>query len=74
MSKTKTFVGITQEQQQHAFIQMACELEPERLYCDGERSKTDANRVYKRIMKEWKALEKVVGRTVDQYEVYGWDN
>ena len=58
------------EKQKQEFIELSMELEPERLYCDGERSAKEAKVVYNQIIKKWKALEKKVGRSVDPYEFY----
>ena len=54
------------------FVDLACRLSPENLHCDGEISKAEANRKYKRIMQEWWELEKQVGRTVTENEIWNW--
>ena len=46
------------------FFNMAMELEPENLYCDGECSKAEARKRYNAIMKRWRDLEKKVKRKV----------
>jgi hypothetical protein len=51
--------------QLHEFRSLANQLSPENLHCDGEVSRAEANRRYRRIMKRWRALEKAVGRKVD---------
>jgi len=56
---------------QAKFWDLTCQLSPENLNCDGEISRAEANRRYKRLMKEWHALEAQVGRTVTEYEVIG---
>jgi hypothetical protein len=56
---------------QEKFMRLTNELSPENLHCDGEISRAEANRKYKRLMKEWHALEAQVGRTVTEYEVIG---
>lgn len=53
------------------FLDLSCALSPENLHCDGEISIAEANRKYRRLMTEWKALEKEVGREVTEDEV--WD-
>ncbi len=51
------------------FSRLASELSPENLHCDGEISNAEANRKYRRLMKEWRSLEKKVGRTVTEDEI-----
>jgi len=58
------------KEQHSKFLQLACELSPENLHCDGEISRAEANREYKRLMKEWHLLEAQVGRAVTEYEVF----
>jgi hypothetical protein len=48
------------------------ELSPENLTCDGELPATAVKKKYAALMKEWRALEKLVGRTVTQAEVWDW--
>lgn len=59
-------------EQKKEFSRLAFNLEPEMLYQDGERSRTEAKKVYAKIMKRWKALEKEVGQKVDQSEALHW--
>ena len=49
------------------------QLSPENLYCDGEISHSQAMTKLKQIRKEWKALEKELGRTITEDEVLDWD-
>ena len=53
------------------FLDLASDLSPENLCCDGEASKTYIAQKLRRIKKEWKALENQVGRKVTEDEV--WD-
>jgi hypothetical protein len=53
-----------------ALTVLSCALSPENLYCDGEISHAEAQRKYTRLMKEWRALEQKVGRTVTEDEVW----
>lgn len=55
----------------HAFWAMACELSPENLYCDGERSPAEARRAYQQIMTRWVALEQAVGYRVTEDDIWG---
>lgn len=52
------------------FFEMAMDLSPENLYCDGECSKAEANRKYRNIMRRWRELEKKVGKRVSEYEAF----
>jgi len=60
--------ALTKEQQEK-FVNLACALSPENLSCDGELSRAETTRRYNRLMKQWKALEKIVGREVSEHEV-----
>ena len=53
------------------FAGLACRLSPENLCCDGEISRAEVNRRFRQIQKEWKALEKELGREVSEDQV--WD-
>ena len=52
------------------FLDLACQLSPENLCCDGELPKYLVKQKYAKLMKQWKALEKKVGRPVSELEVY----
>jgi hypothetical protein len=54
------------------FLVLACRLSPENLTCDGEISRTEVRKRYAQIMREWKALEKTIGRRVTEDEVWNW--
>jgi len=47
-------------------------LSPENLCCDGEISKTQVNKRYRKIMQEWREIEKEVGRKISEDEVETW--
>jgi len=51
------------------FEDLTYKLSPEHLYCDGEISQSEGNRRYRQIKKEWKFLEKKVGRKVTEEEI-----
>jgi len=53
------------------FLNLASQLSPENLCCDGEASQTYINQKLRRINKEWKTLEQQIGRKVTEDEV--WD-
>lgn len=52
------------------FFDLTCQLSPENLHCDGEISMAAANRKYRRLMQNWRALEVAVGRQVTEAEVW----
>lgn len=51
------------------FKDLYMRLEPENLTCDGELSKSEVARKYKKLRKDWKRLERQVGRIVTDEEV-----
>ena len=58
------------EAQKSKFNYLACRLSPENLHCDGEISKAEAQRKYRILMKQWRELEKEVGRKVTEEEIW----
>ena len=60
------------EEQYSKFLKLASELSPENLTCDGELSRGQVNIKYKRLKKQWLRLERVVGRSVTESEVWDW--
>lgn len=60
--------GITVENWKKFDILMG-DMSPENVCCDGEISRAEANRRYSKLVKRWHALEKEVGRKVDELEV-----
>lgn len=50
------------------FDDLVGRLSPENLCCDGEISRSQVKRRYNQIMREWKVLEKKLGRRVDMQE------
>ena len=52
------------------FLDLACGLEPENIWMDGEATKTQARKRTSNLRKQWKALEVVVGRKVSEGEVW----
>ena len=59
-------------EQKKAFVDLACRLSPENLMCDGEISRTEGQRRYAQIKREWRQLEKQVGRKVSEAEADNW--
>lgn len=68
MAQTK----MTPEEIKKRFMQLTGELSPENLTCDGELSRTQINAKYRKIMAEWKQLEKAYGSQVTEDEVWNW--
>lgn len=58
--------------QKQTFLRLASQLSPENLSCDGELPRYRVRSKYARLMKEWKALEREVGRKVTEDEVWDW--
>ena len=52
------------------FLNLVCQLSPEVLHCDGEISNAQAQKKYNALMKEWKRLEAIAGRKVEEFEAY----
>ena len=51
------------------FAALTCRLSPENLTCDGECSRAEVIRRHNQIMREWRALENMIGYEVTQEEV-----
>lgn len=54
------------------FVRLASNLSPENLSCDGELSRAQVRKRYTELTRQWKALEKQVGRQVTENEVWTW--
>ena len=52
------------------FDNLASQLSPENLSCDGELSQSEVNAKYRTLTAQWKALETEVGRKVTEDELY----
>ena len=55
------------------FSDLANQLSPENLACDGMCSAAKANSRKKEILAQWKKLEQRIGMKVTEDMVYGWD-
>jgi len=53
-------------------LQLANDLSPENLHCDGEISHADAMRRKRAIMKEWAQIEHVAGRKISETQACQW--
>jgi predicted transcriptional regulator len=52
------------------FMDLANDLSPENLACDGEASQDQIEKEYARIMKSWRSLEVIAGRKVTEDEIW----
>ena len=57
---------------QKKFLNLACRLDPESLFRDGEATPTEARNTERALRKEWRNLESLIGRKVSTSEV--WSN
>ncbi len=55
---------------QQKFLDLCSRLSPENLACDGEISKRETQRRYRQCMAEWHELERQVGRSVTEDEIW----
>lgn len=55
------------------FLDLAYRLSPENLTWDGERDDADMRHEEKLLKSKWRSLEKSIGRTMTEGEVYAWD-
>lgn len=55
------------------FLDLACQLSPENLNCDGEISRDAAESRATAIWNEWGTLEAKVGHCVTEDEVWKWE-
>ena len=54
------------------FCDLAGQLSPENLSCDGELSRAQVNKRYTALMKQWRALEKQAGQSVSEDDAWNW--
>lgn len=64
-------MSITREHKSK-FLGLACRMSPENVCCDGEVSMAQARRRMGTLRNMWSDLEKTVGRTVTEDEVWQW--
>jgi hypothetical protein len=62
------------KEQREKFLNLACQLSPENISWDGERSRSEIDKARKKLMREWAALEREVGRVVTETEVWSFSN
>lgn len=57
----------TEEECDYYFNLLRSELEPERLFCDGEASQTQVDATLLEIDNIWNELESIIGHSIEQY-------
>lgn len=63
---------MTETELMNALVNLASRLSPENLTCDGELSKRQVQIRLRQIKAEWKDLEKQLGRSITEDEVWRW--
>ena len=63
---------MTENEIMEELLDLSCALSPENLSCDGELSRNRVRTRYRRLMKKWRDLEKKLGRTITEEEVWEW--
>ena len=53
-----------------SFLHLTCCLSPENLFGEGEISNAEVQRKHRKLLAEWKKLEKQFGGPVTDYDVY----
>jgi len=56
------------------FVKLVCELSPENISWDGERSRADIRKATVAIKKQWRELEARIWRSVGESEAFGFEN
>lgn len=56
------------------FVDLACQLSPENISCDGERSRADIRKATVAIQRRWRGLEARIGRSVGESEAFGFES
>lgn len=54
------------------FTNLACDLSPENLWCDGEASSKEVEEKLKSIKESWEKLETEIGYKVTEREAWDW--
>lgn len=54
------------------FAVLVQEMSPENLTCDGELSQSRVKQKMKKLNKQWLRLERDLGRTITESEVWEW--
>lgn len=54
------------------FTNLACDLSPENLWCDGEASGKEVEEKLKSIKESWEKLETEIGYKVTESDVWNW--
>jgi hypothetical protein len=56
------------------FVTLACQLSPENISCDGERSRADVRKATAVINRKWAALEARIGQRVSESEAFAFED
>ncbi len=64
--------GLT-EKIKAGFADLACQLSPENLTCDGESLASEVRRRKASILRQWGELERRAGQKVSESEIWGWN-
>jgi len=64
--------GLT-EKIKAGFADLACQLSPENISCDGECSASEVRRRKASINRQWAELERRAGQKVSESETWGWN-
>lgn len=54
------------------FLDLACDLSPENLYCDGEATYDQVEATLKAVNQNWKKLEEEIGHKVTETDAWDW--
>ena len=63
---------MTEQALKSQFKTLAMALEPENLFADGEHTRKQADQMRSNLKREWGKLERKIGRTVTESEVWSW--
>lgn len=62
----------TKDEIMENFVDLACDLSPENLWCDGEASGEEVEEKLKSINESWKDLETEIGHKVTEDDAWNW--
>lgn len=62
----------TKDEIMENFLDLACDLSPENLWCDGEASGEEVEEKLKSINESWKDLETEIGYKVTEDDAWNW--
>jgi len=65
-------IRMTHDETMKEFLELACNLSPENLSCDGELPTSEIRKRKKRLISAWHILENNVGHKVSEEDVWRW--